>query len=178
MDACHFACAPRFRLRHTVALRIEMIVRNAHPEDVSACVELVEARRRRYETFEPRFWKKAANSKDSSKSWFSHLFSDSGTVSIVAAKDPHILGFLIGCEIQVPPVYEPGGRTVLVDDFCVAEGQWADVGASLLAAAKQEFHERGFVQLVVVGARLDLEKSAFLETTDLSLASTWWTGPT
>jgi len=33
----------------------------------------------------------------------------------------------------------------------------------------------GYTQIVVVGVRQDVEKTAFLEAANLSLASTWWT---
>jgi hypothetical protein len=36
--------------------------------------------------------------------------------------------------------------------------------------------DRGFIQIVVVGAYQDIEKSEFLAAAGLSLASTWWTG--
>ena len=155
-----------------------MIVRRARAEDVPACVRLVELRRRRYETFEPRFWKKAAGSEKSTIDWFTQLFDDDKSVSVVASNEANILGFLIARDIPVPPVYEPGGPTALIDDFCVAEGKWGDVGTQILRFARRELRARGFVQIVVVGATRDDEKTAFLKSTDLSLASTWWTAGT
>ena len=155
-----------------------MIIRPATPNDVAACVGLVESRREQYERYEPRFWKKAADSKPSTYPWFARLFDESKSVSLVAAEGSNIVGFLIARDTPVPPVYDPGGPTALIDDFCVVEKRWRDVGGELLAAARTELQRRGFAQIVVVAAGRDEEKTAFLEASDLSPASTWWTAAT
>ena len=155
-----------------------MIIRPATPNDVAACVGLVESRREQYERYEPRFWKKAWDSKSSTYPWFARLFDETKSFSLVAAEGSDIVGFLVAREAPVPPVYDPGGPTALIDDFCVVEKRWCDVGGELLAAARAELRNRGYVQIVVVGARRDEAKTAFLEGSDLSLASTWWTAAT
>ncbi|RON59225.1 N-acetyltransferase, partial [Pseudomonas fluorescens] len=95
----------------------QMQIRNASKEDALRCVELVEARRKEYENYEPRFWKKAANSAASTLSWFEKLFSDEHNVSLVAVENTLIVGFLIAREFPTPQVYDPGGATALIDDF-------------------------------------------------------------
>ncbi|MFC3027069.1 MULTISPECIES: GNAT family N-acetyltransferase [Roseomonadaceae] len=145
--------------------------------DAPRCVELVEARRLEYQAYEPVFWKKAPGSVASTLPWFEQLFSDSRNVSLVAVEDEVVVGFVIAREFPTPPVYDPGGATALIDDFCVAsKSRWLDVGAALLREAKSELKNRAYAQVVVVGARQDAAKMAFLSQTDLSLASTWWTG--
>lgn len=154
----------------------QMQIRNASKEDALRCVELVEARRKEYENYEPRFWKKAANSAASTLSWFEKLFCDEDTVALVAVENTLIVGFLIAREFPTPPVYDPGGATALIDDFCVAaKDRWQDAGAALLQRAKSELNRRGFAQVVVVGAQRDAAKTALLSHANLSLASTWWT---
>ncbi|NTA62177.1 GNAT family N-acetyltransferase [Agrobacterium tumefaciens] len=154
----------------------QMQIRNASKEDALRCVELVEARRKEYENYEPRFWKKAANSAASTLSWFEKLFSDEHNVSLVAVENTLIIGFLIAREFPTPQVYDPGGATALIDDFCVAaKDRWHDAGAALLQRAKSELNRRGFAQVVVVGAQRDAAKTALLSQANLSLASTWWT---
>jgi predicted N-acetyltransferase YhbS len=153
-----------------------MQVRTATAEDVAACVELIEARRLTYEQFQPRFWKKAANSADMSRLWFAHLFAKADTVALVAVEGAAIVGFIIGANFPPPPVVELAGKNALIDDFAVAsESRWADVGPALLTACKARLKALGYVQIVVVGARQDAPKTAFLDAADLSLASTWWT---
>ncbi len=156
-----------------------MIIRVASPKDVAACVWLVESRRERYEQYEPRFWRKAANSEALTHEWFSRLFDEDETVSLVSEENSTIVGFLIARNFPVPPVYQPGGPTALIDDFCVnSDDRWLDVGAELLVVARTKLHSRGFAQIIVVGASNDLTKTEFLNGTDLSLASTWWTAKT
>lgn len=153
-----------------------MKIRRATNADVAQCVALAETRREEYENYEPRFWKKSATSAASTLPWFEKLFSDERSVALVAIEDSLIVGFLIAREFPTPPVYDPGGSTALIDDFCVAaKARWLDVGAALLQEAKSELYRRGFSQVVVVGARQDAAKTAFLNQADLSLASTWWT---
>lgn len=152
-----------------------MLIRPGELRDVPACVALIEARRRRYEEYQPRFWRKASNSALLSSSWFSHLFSDVDVISLVSEAENGINGFLIATSFPAPPVYDPGGPNALIDDFVVEPGGWASIGPPLLARAKELLRDRGFVQIVVVGARQDAEKTGFLESADLSLASTWWT---
>ena len=155
-----------------------MELRKTNSSDVVDCVDLVEARRLRYEEYEPQFWRRADDSRSTSVEWFSNLFSDVDVLSLVATEESAVVGFLIARDAPAPPVYNPGGPTALVDDFCVAEGRWMDVGKNLLIRAKEELHSSGCTQIVVVGAHKDTEKTSFLETTTLSLASTWWTSST
>ena len=155
-----------------------MKLRKANSSDVLNCVDLVEVRRQRYEEFEPQFWRRAVDSRNTTVEWFSNLFNDVDVLSLVATEESAVVGFLIARDAPVPPVYNPGGPTALIDDFCVAEGRWMDVGRNLLIRAKEELRSRGWAQIVVVGARKDIEKTSFLESAELSLASTWWTSST
>ena len=93
----------------------------------------------------------------------------------MAEIDGEVRGFLIAQPTPSPPVYDPGGRTALIDDFVVAPDQWETVGAQLLGEARQRLRAADFAQIVVVSARQDEDKTRLLESTDLSLASTWWT---
>lgn len=137
---------------------------------------LVEAKRKEYENYGPRFWRRSSNSAASTLPWFEKLFSDERNVALVATEDGLVVGFLIAREFPTPPVYDPGGPTALIDDFCVAtKDRWQDVGAVLLQHAKAELNRRGFAQVVVVCAKQDSAKSAFLSQANLSLSSTWWT---
>jgi hypothetical protein len=152
-----------------------MLIRRSELKDVSACVALIEARRRKYEEYQPRFWRKSGDSASLSEKWFAHLFGNDDVTSLVADDQGRIRGFLIATSFPAPPVYDPGGPNALIDDFVVEPGCWTAVGTSLLGEAKKLLRDRGFVQIVVVGARQDVEKTDFLDATDLSLASTWWT---
>jgi GNAT superfamily N-acetyltransferase len=75
-----------------------------------------------------------------------------------------------------PPVYAPGGKTLLVDDFAVVEGAEGDTAASaLLDAVISEARARGAVQMIVVAAARDARATRWLEEKKLRVASQWWT---
>ncbi|MDO9473315.1 MAG: GNAT family N-acetyltransferase [Caulobacter sp.] len=153
-----------------------MAIRSADPGDVEACVGMIEARRRLYETFEPRFWRKTDHSAAMSTAFFGHLATDAGALFLVSDSDGQIDGFLIAMPVQNPPVYAPGGPTAQIDDFCVADpSRFSTVGAALLDEARKRLKARGFTQLVVVCAARDEARTAFLESQRLSLTTTWWT---
>jgi GNAT superfamily N-acetyltransferase len=154
-----------------------VVVRVSGQQDVAACVALIEERRQRYQSYEPRFWKKASNSGELSADWYARLIADEKTnVALLAELGDSVVGFLIASPIAAPPVYDSGGPTAMIDDFAVLSDQWEEVGAVLLERARDLLRDRGFVQIVVLGAYQDIPKSAFLSGTGLSLASMWWTG--
>ncbi|MCL4545642.1 MAG: hypothetical protein M1118_13785 [Chloroflexi bacterium] len=77
-----------------------------------------------------------------------------------------------------PPVYDPGGSSCEIDDFCVAQaGDWQTVGEALLTEANREAKARGAVQCVVVCGHLDLPKRAMLSALGFTVASEWWVQP-
>lgn len=153
-----------------------MVIRSAYRGDVEACVQMIEARRRLYETFEPRFWRKAEHSAAMSTAFFGHLAIDAGALFLVSDSDGQIDGFLIAMPVQNPPVYAPGGPTAQIDDFCVADpALFPTVGAALLDEARARSKARGITQLVVVCAARDEARTAFLRGQSLSLTTTWWT---
>jgi GNAT superfamily N-acetyltransferase len=153
--------------------------RVATQADLEACVALVEGARRQLERYEPRFWKRAKGAAATTGAWFSRLLTDPQAVFLVAGDSAAIMGFLIARIQPTPPVYDAGGPTAVIDDFCVAEPErWRDVGAALLADARAMLRAKGVAQVVVVAPQKDRAKAEFLRAQRLSLASTWWTTPT
>ncbi len=74
----------------------------------------------------------------------------------------------------MPPVYDPGGFTCLVDDFVVQRPEdWPTIGASLLHKVNQHAKDQGAVQTVVVCRRLDEAKRAALASLGLTVVSEW-----
>ena len=84
------------------------------------------------------------------------------------------MGFLIAQVTDSPPVYDPGGRTCMVDDFVAEPGVAFD---DLLAEARSWAREQGAVQMVAVVAAADEHKRTALADNDLTVASEWWVGP-
>ena len=140
-------------------------------------VAMIERRRLRYQTYQPVFWRKAANSAAASTTWFAQMIAN-GVVAFSAIEDGKVAGFVFANETREPPVVDPGGKTVTLDDYCVAdESRWPDVGRALLDAVKQAGPEHGWRQIVVISDEKDLAKSEILKANGLSIASTWWTTP-
>lgn len=155
-----------------------MDVRKAATTDIKAAVELMERSRRQFQKFQPTFWHKAANSAAATEALFDRLLTDADTLFLVAVDGSRHQGFLIARKFSNPPVFDPGGDTWLIDDFCVAEPHlWLSIGEALLSHATTLIHEHGGVQVVVVSADRDLAKTEMLRRSDLTIASNWWTKP-
>jgi len=153
-------------------------VRKAETTDIKAAVELVEASRRQFQKYQPTFWRKAADSAASTEAFFTRLLTAPDTFFLVAIEGSRLEGFLIAAKFRSPPVYDPGGDTWLIDDFCVAEPRlWLGVGEALLSHVSTLIHEHGGVQIVVISADRDLAKTEMLRRSELSIASNWWTKP-
>jgi hypothetical protein len=153
-------------------------VRKAQTTDIQAAVELVERSRRQLQKYQPIFWRKAQNSASATEKFFARLLSEPDTFFLVALEGSQLQGFLIARKFAAPPVFDPGGDTYLIDDFCVLEPRlWLSIGEALLSHVSTLIHEHGGAQIVVVCADRDLAKTEMLRRSDLSIASNWWTKP-
>ena len=142
-------------------------------------VSLSAEKRAAYASAQPRFWRPAENADVRQAAWFGHLMGEPRCVTLVA-RDPQgdMQGFVIGTIGAAPPVYDPGGLTCAVDDFCVrTDERWMDVGIHLLGELRRIARSRGAVQFVVVCGSHDAPKHAALAADGLAPASTWFTGP-
>lgn len=150
-----------------------MSVRTATAADVEACAGLLKAHREQLAGWNPRFWNPSAIAGPMTVAFLGHLVDQAETF-LVFDRDG-IEGFLIAMPVANPPVFDPGGPSVLVDDFCVRDGQWMEVGGALLARAREGWKARGVAQIVAVGADADAAKRAFLESQGLATTSVWLT---
>lgn len=145
---------------------------------MEAAVQLVERSRRQYQKFQPTLWHKAEKSAAVTLAFFTKLLAEPDSFFLVAVEAGQLLGFLIARKFPAPPVFEPGGDTYLIDDFCVLEPHhWLTIGEALLSHASTLIHEHGGVQIVVTSADRDLAKTEMLRRSDLTIASNWWTKP-
>ncbi|HEX8094593.1 N-acetyltransferase [Jatrophihabitans sp.] len=152
-------------------------IRAAEPQDLGAMLELAEARRREYATYQPIFWRPAPDAPARQRPYLAGLLGEHDVVARVAVTDT-VVGFAIGRLTPAPPVYDPGGPTCLIDDFTVtAPDSWPTVGLDLLRAVSDAARERGAVQVVVITAFEDIAKRSALQAAGLDIASEWWTRP-
>ena len=149
----------------------------AKPEHVKAMVHLSHCKRKAYEKVQPIFWKEAEDSNKVQEKWFLELLEHDEVIVLVAlSRDTTaVTGFIVGSIINAPPVYDPGGKTLMVDDFCVSLPElWYTVGRDLLIHLQDRAVERGSVQTIVVCGDHDAPKKAFLEESRLGMASRWY----
>jgi hypothetical protein len=109
---------------------------------------------------------------------FEELLANKDYLLFTAADECQgILGFVIGRLMPAPEVYNPGGPTLRVDDFCVqSENLWETVGTQLIEAIKKTAKDKGTVQIIIVCGAHDNLKRRFLLNNNLSVASEWFTG--
>jgi predicted acetyltransferase len=150
-------------------------VRDAKEEDIAAMVALSEIKRRDYEQAQPQFWQRAKDANHHQAAWFKQLLRSDDSLLFVAERDQQMLGFVIGRLVPAPEVYNLGGLTLMVDDFCVMmPSLWSEIGSALLTALKKAGQPQGAVQLLVVCGHHDTPKRAFLTYAGLTVASQWF----
>lgn len=156
----------------------EGMIRRARAEDVPAMVALSHAKRAEYERYQPVFWRMAPDGDERQRPFFERLVGDGDSIVLVAERAGALAGFVIARLVPAPPIYDPGGPTCSIDDFCVGDpGEWATVGKLLLEAAVAEGRVRGAAQTVVVCGRRDEPKRAMLQLLGFGVASEWWVSP-
>jgi len=154
-----------------------MEIRDATLNDVPQMVLLSEQKRTIYESYQPVFWRKASDSAEMQTSYFESLLSRDNHISLVCEEGQNLSGFLFGAVANAPPVYDPGGKACMVDDFCIsANAQWESQGRALLDATRKRALLLGAVQFVVVCGQKDEPKRKFLSDYNLTVASEWYTG--
>lgn len=157
----------------------QFVVRASALSDVSAMVSLSKAKRILYEKAQPQFWRHAGEEGDKAQSeWFAELLEDKNHVMFTAESDAkEILGFIIGKLMPAPEVYNPGGLTLMIDDFCVkSENLWQSIGHQLIVEIKAAAKARGVTQILVVCGSHDNPKRKFLSEQNLQVASEWFVG--
>lgn len=152
-----------------------MTLRKAENHDAIAIVDLAEQRRLQYQQYQPTFWRKAEDSRAKQLPFLESLIKREDVIVLVHESEGRVDGFIIADFVPAPPVYNPGGPTCRVDDFCVAAGSlWETVGQELLNEVRRKASERGAAQNVVVCGHLDQPKRAMLTQLGYSIASEWY----
>ena len=155
-----------------------MIIRSVKKQDIPSMVMLSNIKRTEFEKVIPYFWQKAENADDLQQKWFFELLNQSDYFIYLAEENSQTIGFIIGRNIKAPEVYEPGGFTLMIDDFCVASANlWEPVGNKLINAVCQKAQQHGATQLLVVCGAHDHDKKSFLKNQKLEIASEWYVKP-
>ncbi len=167
----------------------QFVVRTSEFSDIDAMVSLSKAKRKLYEKAQAVFWRYAGEEGDKAQEkWFKELLEDKNHVIFTASAcakasvdkesdTQKILGFIIGKLMSAPEVYNPGGLTLMIDDFCVkSENLWQSVGHKLIEKIKAAAKAKGAIQILVVCGAYDNPKRKFLSQQNLSIASEWFVG--
>ena len=152
----------------------KIIIRRSLLSDIDLFVVLSKAKRLDYEKAQPQFWRSSGETGDNKqREWFKELLRAEKYLLFTAEDESReIVGFIIGKLITAPEVYNPGGLTLMVDDFCVkSEYLW-----QLIEAIKTPAKEKGASQILVVCGAQDHSKRTFLAKENLSIASEWFVG--
>ena len=150
-------------------------IRSAEDFDLDQILNLANAKRLEYESYQPVFWRGASDAVAQQRDYIAYQIADANVFTFVAESDSTLLGFIIGRLVPSPPVYNPGGLTCSIDDFVVnGDDLWETVGTELLDEVKKKAFSKGAVQVVVVCGHLDVPKRKALEKSSLSIASEWW----
>ena len=153
----------------------KMFVRDAAETDIDAIVDLIEANRLRLQEWEPRFWKKSQSSAEMSRAFLATLLTDADVIFLVAAEQSQIFGCLHCKPSFVPPVYDPGGTTWMVDDFCVHDQSWDEAGQLLLDELKLRTLAKAEGQLILPSPHRDSRANEFILGAGLRPTTTWFT---
>jgi ribosomal protein S18 acetylase RimI-like enzyme len=163
-------------LEATYIFQSTPLIRQAALEDIPALVALSHAKRAGYAHVHPQFWRAAVGADEIQQKWFEELLDHKDYVLLVATEaSEEITGFIVGQMITAPEVYDPGGLTLSVDDFCViTPDAWERVGGALLDQLQMRGKELGCVQVRAVAGDHDEPKCQFLESRGLIVASRWY----
>lgn len=149
-------------------------LRPAQPDDIARLVALSSRQRAGYAEAQPLFWRVAGNADEKQAGFFGHLLTRDNVRVLLAEGGDELLGFLVAQVVAAPPVYDPGGDVLSIDDFAVTdEGAWTSVGRALLDAAQGWGRERGCVLGVVVCGHHDEAKRRMLEDAGFPTVSEW-----
>lgn len=152
-------------------------VRLAEMGDITEMVNLSYKKRLAYQAVQPQFWKHAEDAEAIQEEWFKSLLESETHVLLVAESQLKMEGFIIGQMVPAPEVYNPGGLTLMIDDFCVADSTlWETVGKLLLSEIKARVENKDVSQVLVVSGAHDTNKRSFLAKVGLSLTSEWYVG--
>ena len=153
--------------------------RAATAADIPALVALSDQRRQHYAQYQPVFWRPVADARERHEPFLRSLLTQDNVIARVHERgDGTVDGFVIATLVPAPPVYDPGGLTCGIDDFCIDDASdWPTIGKRLLADVMAEAKTRGASQVVVVCGHLDQPKRTMLAAAGLTIASEWYVRP-
>lgn len=119
-------------------------VLTAKVEDVPAIVALCEQNRKRYESYQPVFWRKANDSSQRQAPYLQSVVEQNAQIVLIHRTRGAIDGAIIANPTSSARFYDLRGPFCSTDDFAVAEeGLWETVGLRLLAQSVSMAQAKG-----------------------------------
>jgi hypothetical protein len=151
------------------------MIRVAIQDDVAAMVRLAAKKRAAYEPHSKVFWKIAPGVEGKQRDFLTAQIEDDSTICLVHQSQDVVDGFLIAKVATAPPVYAPGGKACVIDDFAVEQPElWQSVGVALKQEAEKRAQAAGAVVVIVVCEHHDPPKREALLTSGSVLTSEWF----
>jgi hypothetical protein len=138
-------------------------------------VELSARKRKQYAEYSPVFWRMADGASNLQRTFFDRLVLDPSWICLVHENGNDIDGFIMAHVTTAPPVYDPGGKVCVIDDFAVADPSlWPTVGMALQDEAERRAIVAGAVISIVVCGQRDTSKRKALLNSGSEIASEWY----
>jgi hypothetical protein len=154
------------------------MIRQSTKADVPEMVGLSARKRKQYAEYSPVFWRMADGASNLQRAFFDGLVVDPSWICLVHENGNGISGFIIAHVTTAPPVYDPGGKVCIIDDFAVAKPTlWATVGMALQGEAERRAAVAGAVISIIVCGQRDIPKRNALLDSGSELASEWYVRP-
>ena len=150
-------------------------IRKAEIGDLAGIATLSSLKRKQYEQYQPVFHKEAGGAVELQTNYLKDVLSKDHVIALVHEEaGVPIDGFIIGSLVKAPPVYDPGGKICVVDDFMVSDPiLWDTTGKELLGRVLAWAGEKGSVLANVVCGPRDAPKKEFLAGNGFGVATEW-----
>ena len=152
-----------------------MGIRDATLSDVPCMLDLAAFKRNQYHEYSPMFWRPASGAREAQRCFFERIVASQDSICLVHDVDGVMSGFIIATLVSPPPVYDPGGKVCMIDDFVVSEPSlWPTVGGALREEAERRAEIEGAVVSVTVCGQRDEAKRQALLKSGSHVASEWY----
>lgn len=152
-----------------------MSIRQATAADVPRILALLQQRRETYQRYSPIFWNIAERAVEKHDAFIRRLVHDEDVLTIVHEDHGRVDGVLLATTMDAPPVYDPGGKVCMIDDYVVESPElWRQVGTRLLEHCRDWARAQGCVLQIIVCAQKDVPKAAMLKGMGAEVASEWY----
>lgn len=149
-------------------------IRKVVPGDATRIAELCESERRRYSAGYANYYAPAADYAEKKRLAVLGLIADDASIALVHESNGELDGVFLGRMVAAPPVYDPGGKVCLFDEFVVdGDAAWSRAGSALIDAVDGRIRDLGGVLLIIECMHAAAAKRDLLSSIGFTIASDW-----